>query len=143
DAAAKLDPPKDVPLKDPKEWKIAGKPLKRLDTAPKLTGQQVYGIDIKLPGMVVATVKACPVFGGKLKSFNAAAIQGKPGVKSVVKVDDTAVAVVANTYWQAKSALDALPIEWDEGPNAKASSAAFAEVLKAGLDAPDAFVGNQ
>jgi isoquinoline 1-oxidoreductase beta subunit len=143
EAAAKVEPPKDVPLKDAKDWKIAGKPLKRLDTAPKLTGQQVYGIDIKLPGMVVATVKACPVFGGKLKSFDAAAVERKPGVKRVVKIDDATVGVIADTYWQARSAIDALPIEWDEGPNAKVSSASIAELLKAGLDAEEAFVGNK
>jgi isoquinoline 1-oxidoreductase beta subunit len=142
-AAAKIEPPKDVPLKDPKDWKIAGKPVKRLDTAEKLTGKQVYGTDIKLPNMLNAAIKDCPVFGGKVKSFNAAAVQGMPGVKKVVQVGDSAVAVVADTFWRAKTALDALPIEWDEGPNAKASSASVAEWLKAGLDVNEAVVGNQ
>jgi isoquinoline 1-oxidoreductase beta subunit len=142
-AAAKIEPPKDVPLKDPKDWKIAGKPVKRLDTAEKLTGKQVYGTDIKLPNMLNAAIKDCPVFGGKVKSFNAAAVQGMPGVKKVVQVGDSAVAVVADTFWRAKMALDALPIEWDEGPNAKASSASVAEWLKAGLDVNEAVVGNQ
>jgi isoquinoline 1-oxidoreductase beta subunit len=143
EAAAKIEPPKDVPLKDPKDWKIAGKPLKRLDTAPKLTGEHVYGIDLKLPGMLCAAVKDCPVFGGKLKSFDAAKVQGMPGVKHVVKVGDSAVAVVAGRWWQAKIALDALPVSWDEGENAKVSSASIAEFLKGGLDADQAFVGNQ
>ena len=142
-AAAKIDPPKDVALKDPKDWKIAGKPVKRLDTADKLTGKQVYGTDLKLPGMLNAAIKDCPVFGGKVKSFNAAAVQNMPGVKKVVQVDESTVAVVADTFWRAKTALDALPIEWDEGPNAKVSSASIAEWLKAGLDAKDAVVGNQ
>jgi isoquinoline 1-oxidoreductase beta subunit len=143
EAAAKIEPPKDVPLKDPKDWKIAGKPLKRLDTAPKLTGEQVYGIDLKLPGMVCAAIKDTPVFGGKLKSFDAAKVQGMPGVKQVVKVGDSAVAVVAERWWQAKTALDVLPIVWDEGENAKVSSTTIAEFLKGGLDAEQAFVGNQ
>ncbi|MEP7102731.1 MAG: molybdopterin cofactor-binding domain-containing protein, partial [Burkholderiales bacterium] len=121
-AAAKLTPPTEVTLKDPKDWKIAGKPVKRLDTLPKLDGSQVFGMDLKLPGMLNAAVKACPVFGGKLKSFNAAAISGRPGVKKVVQVGDSGVAVIADTWWRAKTALDALPIEWDEGPNAKVSS---------------------
>jgi isoquinoline 1-oxidoreductase subunit beta len=144
DAAGRIAPPKDVPLKDPKDWKIAGKPLKRLDTADKLTGKQVYGMDLKLPGMLNAAIKDCPVFGGKVKSFDAAAIQSMPGIKKVVPVGDSAVAVVADTWWQAKTALDALPLVWDEGPNAKVSSETIAEMLKAGLDSNDAvFVGNR
>jgi isoquinoline 1-oxidoreductase subunit beta len=143
EAAAKIEPPKEVALKDPKDWKIAGKPLKRLDTPPKVTGEQVYGIDLKLPGMLCAAIKDCPVFGGKLTSFDAAKVQGMPGVKHVVKVGDSAVAVVADTWWQAKTALDALPATWDEGPNAKVSSASIAEFIKGGFDAEQAFVGNQ
>src|SRR5437773_9588233 len=103
----------------------------------------VYGADLKLPGMLNAAIKDCPVFGGKLKSFDAAKVEGMKGVKKVVQVGDSAVAVVADTWWQAKTALDALPIVWDEGPNAQVSSASIAEMLKAGLDADQAFVGNQ
>jgi isoquinoline 1-oxidoreductase beta subunit len=143
EAAAKIEPPKEVALKDPKDWKIAGKPLKRLDTPPKVTGEQVYGLDLKLPGMLCAAIKDCPVFGGKLTSFDAAKVQGMKGVKHVVKVGDSAVAVVADRWWQAKTALDALPATWDEGPNAKVSSASIAEFLKGGLDAEQAFVGNE
>ncbi len=145
EAAGKLTAPlpANVLLKDPKDWKIAGKRLARLDTVDKTTGAQIYGMDFKLPGMLNAAIKDCPVFGGKVKSFDAAAIAGRPGVKKVIKVGDTAVAVVADTWWAAKTALDVLPIEWDLGDNAKASSAAFALVLKAALDAPDAVVGNQ
>ena len=143
EAAAKLEPPKEVKLKDPKDWTIAGKPLKRLDTADKVTGKQKYSMDFTLPGMLCAAVKECPVFGGKLKGFDAAKITGMPGVKKVVQSGDAAVAVVADTWWQAKSALAALPIEWDEGPNAKVSSASIAEWLKAGLDAEEAYVGNK
>ena len=142
-AAGKLTPPAQVTLKDPKDWKIVGKRLARLDTVDKLTGRQIYGADLKMPDMLNAAIKDCPVFGGKLKSFNAAAIEKRPGVKKVVRVGDSAVAVVADTWWRAKTALDALPIEWDNGPNAANSSASVAQMLKAGLDAPDAVVGNQ
>jgi isoquinoline 1-oxidoreductase subunit beta len=142
-AAAKVEAPSDVKLKDPKDWKIAGKPLKRLDTPDKVTGKQVYSMDVKLPGMLNAAVKESPVFGGTLKSFDAAKVAGMPGVKKVVQSGDAAVAVIADTWWQAKTALEALPIVWDDGPNAKVSSASIAEMLKAGLDAPEAFVGNQ
>jgi isoquinoline 1-oxidoreductase beta subunit len=143
EAAAKLTPPAEVPLKDPKDWKLIGKSIKRLDTLPKVTGAQVYGFDLKLPGMLNAAIKDCPVFGGKVKSFESAKVAGMPGVRHVVPVGDSAVAVVADTWWQAKTALDALPIVWDEGPNAQVSSASIAEILKAGLDADQAFVRNQ
>ena len=144
EAAARLEPPTEVKLKDPKDWKIAGKGLKRLDTADKTTGKMTYGIDIKLPGMLNAAIKDCPVFGGKLKSFDEAKVTGMKGVKKVVRVNDHAVAVVADTWWHAKTALDALPIVWDEGDNAKVSSASIAKWLEEGLDsAQPAFVGNQ
>src|SRR5437773_6697996 len=93
--------------------------------------------------MLNASIKDCPVFGGKVKSYEAAKVTGMPGVRHVVKVGDSAVAVVADTWWQAKTALDALPIVWDEGPNATVSSATIAEMLKEGLSAEQAFVGNQ
>src|SRR5207342_595452 len=120
---------------DPKDWKIAGKPLKRLDTADKLDGSKIYAIDLKLPGMLCATIKDCPVFGGKLKSYDESKIAGMPGVKKVVRIKDTGVAVVADTWWRAKKALETLPIVWDEGPNASQSSATIAEMLKDGLTA--------
>jgi isoquinoline 1-oxidoreductase beta subunit len=140
--AAKLTPPTDVPLKDAKDWKIIGKRMARLDTVDKVTGAQIYGMDLKFPGMLNAAIKDCPVFGGTLKSVNADVALKRKGVKKVVRVGDSAVAVVADTWWHAKSALDALTIEWDEGPNAKASSESFAQILKLGLDANDAVVGN-
>ena len=142
-AASKLAPPATVALKDPKDWTLAGKRLARLDTVDKTTGRQIYGHDLKLPGMLNAAIKECPVFGGKLKSFNATAAAGRPGVKKVLQVGDTAVAVIADTWWHAKTALDAVRIEWDEGPNAKASSEGFDAILKAGLNAPQAAIGNQ
>jgi isoquinoline 1-oxidoreductase beta subunit len=143
EAAAKLDPPKDVPLKDPKTWTIAGKPLKRLDTADKITGKMVYGIDIRHPGMLYAAINACPVFGGKLGSYDETKISDMPGVKKVVKVGENAVAVVADSWWRAKKALEAMPVVWDNGENVKVSSATIAQFLKEGLDADEAFVGNK
>jgi isoquinoline 1-oxidoreductase beta subunit len=143
EAAAKLPQPTDVPLKDPKTWKIAGKPLKRLDTAKKVNGQMVYGMDLKMPGMLVAAIKDCPVFGGKVKSFDANQVSSMTGVKKVVQVGDSGVAVIADTFWHAKTALETLSINWDEGPNAKVSSADIAQTLKEGLDAEQAFVGNK
>jgi isoquinoline 1-oxidoreductase subunit beta len=135
-AASKLTPPdlKAIKLKDPKDWKVAGKPLKRLDTADKLNGSKIYAIDVKLPGMLNAAIKDAPVFGAKVVSFDEAKIAKMPGVKKVIKVKDTAVAVVADTWWHAKTALDALPITWDEGENAKVSSATIADRLMEGLN---------
>ncbi|HVQ02790.1 MAG TPA: molybdopterin cofactor-binding domain-containing protein, partial [Burkholderiaceae bacterium] len=145
DAAAKLPAPAaaDVALKDPSTWKIAGKPVARLDTRAKVDGSQVYGMDLKLPNMLNAAIKDCPVFGGKVKSFDAAAVANRPGVKKVVQVGDSAVAVVADTWWRAKTALDALTIVWDEGPNAKTSSSDVAQMLKAGLTADEAVSANK
>ncbi|PYM95866.1 MAG: aldehyde dehydrogenase [Candidatus Rokuibacteriota bacterium] len=140
-AAAKLTPPdpKSITLKDPKDWKIAGKPMKRLDTADKLNGSKVYALDVRLPGMLNAAVKACPVFGGKLVSYDESKIAGRPGVRGVVKVNDSTVAVVADTWWRAKSALEALPIVWDEGAGASQSSATIAKHLEEGLGASEAY----
>jgi isoquinoline 1-oxidoreductase beta subunit len=142
-AAAKVDPPKDVTLKDPKTWTIAGKPLKRLDTPDKIVGKPIYGIDVRLPNMLYASIVACPVFGGKVASYDEAKVHDMPGVKKVVKVGDDAVAVVADSWWRARKALDAMPIVWDEGENVKVSSASIAQWLKEGLDADEAFTGNK
>jgi isoquinoline 1-oxidoreductase subunit beta len=142
-AASKMEVPKDVKLKDPKDWTIAGKPVKRLDTADKLTGKQIYGADIRLPGMLNAAIKQCPVFGGKVASVDDGKAKSMPGVKKIVIVDNNAVAVVADRWWQAKTAADALDIKWDVGENGKVSSASIAEFLKEGLTAKEAFVGNK
>ncbi|MGH8702116.1 MAG: molybdopterin cofactor-binding domain-containing protein, partial [Burkholderiales bacterium] len=140
-AAAKLTAPdpKSIKLKSPKDWKVAGKPMMRLDTADKVNGSKIYSIDLQLPDMLYAAIKACPVYGGKLKSYDESKIAGRRGVGGVIQVNDATVAVVANTWWRAKSALDALPIVWDEGPAAKQSSATIAAHLKDGLTASDAF----
>src|SRR5262249_52864145 len=136
-AAAKLTAPdpKSITLKDPHDWKIAGKPMKRLDTAEKLNGSKIYSIDVKLPGMLCAAIKDCPVFGGTVKSYDEAKIAGRPGVKGVFKVKETAVAVVADTWYRAKSALEALPIEWDDAANTGQSDTTIAAHLREGFDA--------
>ena len=137
DAAAKLTPPeaKSIVLKKPKDWKIAGTAVPRLDTADKVNGAKVFSIDLRLPGMLCAAVKSCPVFGGKLVSFDESKIKAMRGVKGVVKVNDSTVAVVADTWWRAKTALENLPIDWDLGANAKVSSTTIAAALKEGLGA--------
>jgi isoquinoline 1-oxidoreductase beta subunit len=117
DAANAQTPPKDVPLKDPKNFGLIGKPLKRLDTPDKVNGKAVYGIDAMLPDMKFATLKACPVFGGKVAKVDDSAARKVPGVQKVVVLDDL-VAVVGDHMWAAKKGLDALVIDWEEGPNA-------------------------
>ena len=125
-AASQLPLPTDIPLKNPKEWKLIGKPVNRIDgVADKVTGRQVYAIDLKLPGMLVANIKESPVFGGKVKSYDATKAQSMKGVKKVVQVGDSAVAVVAETFWQAKTALDQVNIVWDNGANANVTSASI------------------
>ena len=142
-AAAKLDPPKDITLKDPKDWTIAGKPLARLDTHDKVNGALVYGIDITLPGMLHAAIRACPVQGGTVKSFDAATAKTMRGVKEVMQVGTDAVAVVADSFWNAKQAVAAVTVAWETGESATVSSATIAEMMRAGLDADQAYVGNK
>src|SRR4029453_10600470 len=108
--------PKRKKAKNPREWIIAGKPLKRLDTADQLNGSKVYGIDVKLPGMLCAAVKACPVYGGKVKTYDEGKITGRPGVKKVVKVKDNAVAVVADTWWRGGPRAPRAPRAGDGRP---------------------------
>ena len=141
--AAKLPVPADVKVKDPSQWTIIGQPKKRLDTKEKLNGAQIFAIDVQLPDMLCAAIAQCPVFGGKLVSFDAPKIAQMPGVRQVIAVDDHTVAVVADKWYFAKTALSALPIVWDEGAGAKVSSASIAAQLKAGLDAKEAGVGNK
>ena len=117
DAANTQTPPKDVALKDPKDFVLIGKPLKRFDTPDKVNGKAVYGIDAILPGMKFATLKACPVFGGKVRGVDDSAAKKVPGVQQIVVLDDL-VAVVGDHMWAAKKGLDALVLDWDEGPNA-------------------------
>jgi len=126
--AATLPVPADVPLKDRKDWHIAGKPTKRLDTPSKTNGRAKFGIDTWVPGMRVAVVARSPVFGGKVKSFDAAAAKAIEGVHDVVQIS-SGIAVVASGYWPAKLGRDALKIEWDEGPNAAVSSATISQLF--------------
>jgi isoquinoline 1-oxidoreductase beta subunit len=141
-AAARLTPPDPVPLKDPREWTVIGQSRPRLDTAAKTTGALIYGSDLKMPGMLVAVPKRCPVFGGRVRSFDAARVSGMPGVRHVLQVGEAAVTVVADTFWQAKVALDALPVEWDLGENARVQQSTIDAMLDEGLTAAEAFVGN-
>jgi isoquinoline 1-oxidoreductase beta subunit len=112
--AAKLTPPEHVQLKDPKTFKLIGKPIKRLDTGVKLNGKAVFGLDVKLPGMLTAVVARPPIFGATMKSFDDAKARSMPGVRKISQVP-SGVAVIADTFWQAKVARDALHVEWDEG----------------------------
>ncbi len=124
EAAAKLPVPKEVPLKDPKDFTIVGKATKRLDTPGKVNGTAEYGIDVKLPGMVYASLEQCPVIGGKVRRFDATKARAMPGVIDVVQIDD-GVAVVATSYWRARKAREALSVQWDEGAGAKLSTASI------------------
>jgi isoquinoline 1-oxidoreductase subunit beta len=130
DAAGKQMPPKDVPLKDPKDFVLIGKPLKRLDTPDKTNGKAVYGIDAMLPGMKFATLAACPVFGGKVGKVDDSAAKKIPGVQKIVVLDDL-VAVVGDHMWAAKKGLEALVVTWDEGANANISSKDIWQHLRA------------
>lgn len=132
-AAAKLEPPKAVKLGDPKGWKIAGQPIRRMEIPDIVTGRIRYGIDAQLPGMVYAAVAQCPVFGGKLKSVDAAKIAQRRGVLKVLEMDDY-VAVVADNWWRAKEALKALPIIWEAAGREIVSSHGILQFLRAGLD---------
>ncbi len=128
DHAARLPVPGNVPLKDPKDFKLIGTPVRRLDTPDKVDGTTQFGIDVRLPGMKFAAVAACPVFGGKLTSVDDAKAKAIPGVQQVVRLED-AVAVIAGDTWAAKQGLAALDIRWDEGPNANLSSADIVQQL--------------
>jgi len=129
-AASSEAPPKDVPLKDPSDFVLIGKPLRRLDTPDKVNGNAVYGIDAMLPDMKFATLKTCPVFGGKVVKVDDSAARKIPGVQKIVVLDDL-VAVVGDHMWAAKKGLDALAVNWDEGPNARIGSKEIWQDLRA------------
>ena len=130
EAASKLPVPQKVTLKDPGQFRVVGKRITRLDTPSKCNGTATFGIDVKLPGMVYASLEQCPVISGTVKSFDASAAKGMPGVIDVVQIPD-GVAVVADTYWHALKARRALKVEWDEGPNANLNTAAMLAGTKA------------
>src|SRR5579863_7706288 len=127
-AAAKLPVPANVALKDPSQFRLIGKSIKRLDTANKVTGRTQFGIDARRPGMVYAAIARCPVFGGKVASFDATKAKAFPGVKQVVPVS-RGLAVVADNTWSAIQGTRLLEIKWDEGPNANQSSAAISRIF--------------
>ena len=134
-AAARLEPPRDVKLRDARDWTIAGKPLQRLDIRDKVIGKPVFGVDVSLPGMLHASIAQCPVFGGTLKSVDASAAERMRGVKKIVR-EDGYVAVVADSWWRANEALKKLNIEWDTGASGAASNESIAAMLREGLADP-------
>jgi isoquinoline 1-oxidoreductase beta subunit len=142
EAAAGITPPKKVALKAPDEWTLIGTPQPRLDIADKVTGRPIYAIDVRLPGMLYAALAQCPVFKGKLVSADDAKIAGRKGVRRVIRFED-AVAVVADTWWRAKRALDDLPVTWDAGGNSDVTSETIVAALRSGLDAAEAGVGRE
>ena len=141
-AASKLEAPKEPKLKDPKDWKIIGTSPARFDIPDKTTGKQIYAADVRLPGLLHASVAQVPVFGGKVKSYDEAKIKGMRGVKRVVAGPDW-VAVVADNWWRANQALKAMPIEWDSGENGRVSSESIKTFLRTGIDAKEAPVARK
>ena len=135
-AAARLAPPAEVKLRDPKDWKIAGKPVHRLDIPDKVRGKPVFGVDVALPNMLHASIAQCPVFGGKVVSVDARAAQGMRGVKKVVR-EENFVAVIADSWWRANEALKKLSLEWTAAGNDHASNETIAALLQEGLADPD------
>src|SRR5438552_3428828 len=128
--AAKLPPPEEVTLKGPKDFKLIGTPAKRLDTPDKVNGKATFGIDVRLPGMKIATVAASPVLGGKVAGLDDTKAKTIKGVRQIVRLDD-AVAVVADHMWAAKQGLAALAVRWDDGPNATLSTGDVVQGLAA------------
>ncbi len=135
--AANFDPPANLPLKSPKDYTISGTPKQRFDIPSKVNGTAIYGVDVRLPGMMFAAITACPVFGGALKNFDATAVAKMRGVKSVHGVGGNAVAVIADNTWRAQQALRALPVAWDEGAGAAHNSASILAGMQAALDKAD------
>jgi isoquinoline 1-oxidoreductase beta subunit len=139
--AAEMEPPADVPLKGFEDWRLLGQPLRRLDTPEKLTGKQLYCIDLSLAGMLNAAVRSSPGFGGKLRGFNANAARSMPGVRHIFPVDDIALVVVADRWWQAKTGLDAVEIDWLPSPHIATSDATISDRLQVGVGAEQGYVG--
>jgi isoquinoline 1-oxidoreductase beta subunit len=136
EAAAAIPPPAHVALKESREWKLIGTRQKRFDVHDKITGEAVYGIDVRLPDMLYAAILQCPVFKGRLRSVDASRLAGMKGVRRLVRLED-AVAVVAESWWQAKQALAALPVSWDTFGNEQVSSRSIEDALREGLARPD------
>ncbi len=139
-AAAQIQPPGNPTLKHSSSWTLAGRPTKRLDVREKITGQPLYGIDVRLPGMLYAAIRQCPVFGGTLKSIDEKSIAGHNGICRIVRLPN-AVAVVADSWWRAKGAVEALRVTWDGAAHAAVSSGTIAALVRERLDAPAARIG--
>ncbi len=140
--AARLPAPDIVFLKDPEEWTLIGKPVKRLDTADKVAGRPVFAADVEVPGMLHAAIRACPVFGGRIKHYDAAGVEQQPGIERVVALDN-AVAVVADSWWRANQALASLPVEWYLPDHDKVDEAHIRLALEQGLTSKDSVIGAQ
>ncbi|TRZ94296.1 MAG: xanthine dehydrogenase family protein molybdopterin-binding subunit [Rhodocyclaceae bacterium] len=134
-AAAKLTPPQDVKLRDPKDWKIAGKSMHRLDIPDKVLGKPVFGVDVALPGMLHASIAQCPVFGGKVKRIDSRSAEKMRGVRKVVR-EESFIAVIADSWWRADQALNKVVVEWDVGANGDASNETIAAMFREGLADP-------
>lgn len=134
--AARLTPPREVTLRDARDWKIAGKSMHRFDIPDKVLGKPVFGVDVALPGMLHASIAQCPVFGGKVNNVDASAAEKMRGVKKIIR-EEHFIAVVADSWWRANQALKQVNIEWDEGANAEASSATIAALMRDGLAQSD------
>src|SRR5262249_7401257 len=128
--AAKLKPPTEITLKDPKEWKLIGQPAQRFDIPDKVMGKPIFAIDTRLPGMVYAAIAQCPVFGGTVKRVDAEKISNMRGVVKVMPLENAVAVVAEQSWWNAQQALKALPIEWEFGPNATVNSASIMEFLR-------------
>jgi isoquinoline 1-oxidoreductase subunit beta len=140
DDAAKLEPPADVTLKPPAEWTLVGKPRRRLDVLDKITGQPIYAIDVRVPDMLYAAIRHCPVFGGRLKSVDENSIQSMKGVRRIARMPD-AVAVIADSWWRARLAVQKLRVAWDDCGNSAVSTESIRDFVRLGLDAPSGQIG--
>src|ERR1700730_4947349 len=141
-AAAKVPVPQNIKLKPPREWRLIGTPQKRLDVRAKVLGAPMFGIDVRIPGMLYAAVRQCPVFGGRLKSVDDAEVAGMMGVRAIVKLD-RAIAAVAQDWWRAKKALEVIDVQWDVGEDGRITSEDIKGVLKVGLDSEGAGIGRK
>jgi isoquinoline 1-oxidoreductase beta subunit len=136
EAAAAVTPPAHVRLKESRDWKLIGTPRKRFDVLDKITARLIYGIDVRLPDMLYAAIRQCPVFKGSLRSVDESKLADRKGVRRIVRLAD-AVAVVAESWWQAQQAIEALPVTWDFGGNGQVSSDTIEGALREGLARPD------
>jgi isoquinoline 1-oxidoreductase beta subunit len=143
EAASRRPIPQDVSLKRPQDWKLIGASVRRFDTIDKAMGRPIYASDVRVPGMLHAAIVACPAYGGLLKRFDASAVLKMPGVKHVIPVADTAVAVVADKWWQAKKAIEILPVTWDEAGAVGLSTDQLKAKYFAALDAKEFAVGQR